>query len=172
VHLVVKAVSEQGERLYIRKATLKAWREDFAHHLRELGVAANATPVQLRGRSQERMRDGIYRTLKRGQSTFLRRKAEWVANELLRGGLRAEPGKAKLLATRGRVVQDWSATAANLRDQGEPQLAGEVEGFVRRMPDVATRNERIAKGLLAQVAAQRSRTLSAERERSIDDRAL
>ena len=171
VHLVMKAVSEQGERLYIRKATLRAWREDFAHYLRELGVAANATPVQLRGRSKERMRDGIYRALKRGQSTFMRRRAEWVARELRRGGLRADPGKAKLLATRGRVVQDWSATAANLRDQGEPQLAREAEGFVRRMPAVATGNEHIAKGLLAQVAAQRSRTFAAERERSIEDRA-
>ena len=44
VHLVVKAVSEQGERLSIRKATLRQWREDFAGYLRELGVAANATP--------------------------------------------------------------------------------------------------------------------------------
>jgi hypothetical protein len=171
VHLVVKAVSEQGERLYIRKATLRAWREDFAHYLRELGVAANATPAQLRGNSKERMRDGIYRALKRGQSTFMRRKAEWVARELLRGGLRAEPGKANLLATRERVVQDWSATAANLRDQGEPHLAREVEAYMRRMPAVATGSERIAQDLLAQVAAQRSRTSSVERERSIEDRA-
>jgi hypothetical protein len=170
VHLVVKAVSEQGERLYIRKATLRAWREDFAHYLRELGVAANATPVQLRGRPKERMRDGIYRALKRGQSTFMRHKAEWVAKELLRGGLRAEPSKAKLLATRAHVVQDWSETAANLRDQGQPQLAREVEAYMRRMPPVATGNERIAMGLLAQVAAQRSRTLFAEQERSIEDR--
>ena len=70
----------------------------------------------------------------------MRRKAEWVARELLRGGLRAEPGKAKFLATRGYVVQDWSTTAANLRDQGEPQLAREVEGFVRQMPAVAAGN--------------------------------
>ena len=170
VHLVLKAVSEQGERLYIRKATLRAWREDFAQCLRELGVAANATPAQLRGRSKERLRDGIYRALKRGKSTLMRRKAEGVGSELLRGGLRPEPGKAKLLATRERVTQDWSATVANLRDQGEPQLAREVENFVRRMPDVATANERIAKALLAQVAAQRSRTLSTERERSMEDR--
>jgi hypothetical protein len=171
VHLVVKAVSEQGERLYIRKATLRAWREYFAQYLRELGVAANATPTQLRGKHKEHMRDGIYRALKRGQSTFLRRKAEGVGSELLRGGLGLEPGKAKLLATRERVIQDWIATAANLRDQGEPQLAREIENFVRRMPEVTTANERIAKSLLAHVAAQRSRTLSAERERSIEDRA-
>src|SRR5262252_7391282 len=74
VHLVVKAVSERGERLYIRKATLQHWRE--------VGVAANATPSVLRGRVKTRKKDGIYRALKRGQSTFVRRKVEEVAGEL------------------------------------------------------------------------------------------
>lgn len=32
VHLVVKAVSEQGEPLNIRKATLREWRLEFARH--------------------------------------------------------------------------------------------------------------------------------------------
>jgi hypothetical protein len=48
---------------------------------------------------------------------------------------------------------------------------GLVENFVRRMPEVATGNERIAKALLANVAAQRSRALSVEREHSMEDRA-
>jgi hypothetical protein len=39
------------------------------------------------------------------------------------------------------------------------------------MPEVATGNERIAKALLEQVAAQRVRALSGERERSMVDRA-
>jgi hypothetical protein len=43
VHLVVKAMSERGERLNIYKATLRDWRRDFARYLRELGVEANAT---------------------------------------------------------------------------------------------------------------------------------
>jgi len=43
VHLVVKAMSEEGRRLNIRKATLWEWRRDFARHLRAHGVAANAT---------------------------------------------------------------------------------------------------------------------------------
>ena len=171
VHVVVKAVSEQGERLYIRKATLRAWREDLAQYLRELGVAANATPIQLHGRPKGHLRDGIYRALKRGKSTFMRNKTESVAKQLMRGGLKPEPGKAKLLATRERVIQDWDATAANLRDQGEPKLAREVEAFIRRMPEVTTANEQIAKALFAHVAAQRSRTLSAEPERPMEDRA-
>jgi hypothetical protein len=47
--VILKAVSEQGTRLNIKKAHLKEWRFKFAAHLRELGVAANATPRQFRG---------------------------------------------------------------------------------------------------------------------------
>jgi hypothetical protein len=48
VHVILKAVSEQGTRLNIKKAHLKEWRFKFAAHLRELGMAANATPRQFR----------------------------------------------------------------------------------------------------------------------------
>src|SRR5712692_9205028 len=171
VHLVVKAQSEDGQRLTIRKATLRQWREDFASYLRELGVAANATPAALRGKPKDRKKDGIYRALKRGQSTFMRRKVERVADELQHGLLAPESGKAKLLTTRYRVVEDWSATATLLRAQGQESLARGVEAYVRRMPAVATQKERVAKGLLAQLAAQRSRMLSIEREHVVGDRA-
>ena len=40
--MVVKAVSEQGVRLNIRKETPREWRREFARHLRTLGIAANA----------------------------------------------------------------------------------------------------------------------------------
>src|SRR5882672_3024855 len=33
VHVVIKAISEQGRRLHIRKATLRDWRAGFARHL-------------------------------------------------------------------------------------------------------------------------------------------
>jgi hypothetical protein len=172
VHLVVKAQGESCEkRLTIRKATLRAWREDFAAYLRELGVAANATPAALRGKSKDRKKDGIYRALKRGQSTFMRRKVERAAEEVHHGRLAPESGKAKLLATRNRVVEDWSATATLLRAQGQDSLARGVEAYVRRIPAVATEKELVAKGLLAQVAAQRSRVRSVEREHSFGDRA-
>ena len=48
VHMVVKALSEQGVRLNIRKGTLREWRSKFAHHLRQHGVAANATERAVR----------------------------------------------------------------------------------------------------------------------------
>jgi hypothetical protein len=52
VHLVVRAISEQGVRLNIRKATLRDWRQRFAAHLREQGIAANATERAVRGESR------------------------------------------------------------------------------------------------------------------------
>ena len=51
VHVVVKAVSEQGKRLNIRKSTLREWRQDFAKYLREYGVEANATERRTRRES-------------------------------------------------------------------------------------------------------------------------
>lgn len=43
VHIVVKATSQNHERLNIRKADLQKWRESFAEKLRSRGIEANAT---------------------------------------------------------------------------------------------------------------------------------
>ncbi len=51
VHLVVKAVSAQGVRLNIRKATLHWWRSELAAHLRALGVAECDRPRRTRRES-------------------------------------------------------------------------------------------------------------------------
>jgi hypothetical protein len=175
VHLVVKAEHEYepGQRLTIRKATLRQWREDFAACLRELGVAANATPATLRGQAPKSKKDAIQQRLKAMadydslpaaekakrkpplESTFMRAKVETVARELQRGSLVAEPGKVTLLQTRRAVEAEWVATAAVLREQGEAALAHEVEAFARSMPKPRTEKERIASGLLAQIDAQR-----------------
>lgn len=44
VHVVVKAINEEGERLHIRKATLRNWRKGCARVLRNHAIAAKATP--------------------------------------------------------------------------------------------------------------------------------
>jgi hypothetical protein len=72
VHMVVKAVSEKGERLNIRKATLRGWRREFARHLRTLGVPANATERSVRGQNRSPKLDGIYRAEQRGESWWIR----------------------------------------------------------------------------------------------------
>src|SRR6266513_6022439 len=147
VHLVVKAVSEQGMRLNIRKATLREWRREFARHLREQGIAANATERALRGESRTHKTDGIYRATLRGDSTHTRARAEAVAQDFLNGNLRPEPGKSNLMETRKDVERGWRAISDILRSQGQPDLAARVIRFVFVMRPPLTEREQIAVGL-------------------------
>jgi len=148
VHLVVKAVSEQGARLNIRKATLREWRGEFARHLRDQGIAANATERAVRGEIRTHMKDGIYRATLRGDSTHTRSRACTVASELVKGSLQVEPAKAKLIRTRGEIDRAWHVASEILRRQGQPELAAQVRQFVHRMPPPATERELLVRELL------------------------
>ena len=97
VHMVVKAMGYDGTRLNIRKATLREWRREFARHLREHGVAANATERAVRGVTKPQKQDGIYRAERRRDSTHWRQRTEAVAREMTPDGeIRPEPGKARV----------------------------------------------------------------------------
>ena len=144
VHLVVKAVSEQGERLNIRKAVLRAWRREFARHLRGLGIQANATERAVRGKAPSHKRDGIYRANLRGQSTHIAKRVDSVVAELRAGNLKVEEGSQTLRATRLEVEQGWNAVAAALVREGRAELAEDVRRFVQRMPPPRTEREQFA----------------------------
>jgi hypothetical protein len=144
VHLVLKAVSEQGVRLNIKKATLRHWRSEFARNLRLLGVEANATERAVRGETKKAKKDGIYRASIRGDSTYVRAQAEAVAAELQKGNTRVEPGKRTLRETRHKVENGWRSVASLLANDGHHDLADVVRRFVERMPAVRTERESIA----------------------------
>jgi hypothetical protein len=148
----MKAVSEQGERLHIRKASLREWREGFAKHLRALGVPANATQRYVRGETSPRKTDGIYRATLRGESTHMRERAVSVAHDLARGSVRVEPGKAKLMETRDGVSRAWWAVSEILIREKHPDLADQVRRFAEQMPPPMTEREWFARRL-----AQRTR---------------
>jgi Relaxase/Mobilisation nuclease domain len=148
VHLVLKARSDDGGRLYVRKATLRQWREGFATHLRALGVLANATPRHVRGETRPRKSDGIYRAMSRGQSTHFRKRVEAVYGELVKGELQVESGKAKLSRTRQEVRRGWQAVSDELTRQGHPEIAAHVKRYVEQMPKPITEKEYIATKLL------------------------
>ena len=148
VHMVVKAVSEQGVRLNIQKATLRNWRREFARHLRAQGVAANATDRQVRGEVKPQKTDGIHRAAMRGASTHWRQRTAAVATDLNRLNVAPEPGKARMLETRQKVLRGWRAVSDELVLQNHLELAQEVRKFVARMPSVQTENEWIRDRLL------------------------
>jgi hypothetical protein len=163
VHLIVKAVSEQGVRLNIRKATLREWRREFARHLRDQGIAANATDRTVRGQSRTLKIDGIYRASLRGESTHMRARAEAVASELIKGNLRVEAGKSKLLETRKEVERWWRATSDILLREGQPELAAQARRFLDQMPPALTDKERIAGELFERTREPRARSESITR---------
>jgi len=158
VHLVIKAVSEQGERLNIRKATLREWRGLFAHHLRDRGIAANATERAARGQSRSGFKDGIHRAAMRGQSRHLRDRALRITEELRAGGLKGTPGKAKLLETRRDVIAGWNAAVEVFLEAGRGDVAQKIWGFIGGMPPPLTTDEQLA-------ARAEERTRVRERER-------
>ena len=147
VHMVIKAMSEQGVRLNIRKSTLREWRREFARHLRALGIAANATDRGVRGESRSTKRDGIYRAGQRGESRHTRVRAEAVAAELLKGDLRIETSKTRLLQTRREVERGWWAVSDILIAEGQHELAAQVRRFSAQMRRPLTDRETIAEAL-------------------------
>jgi hypothetical protein len=138
VHLVVKAESEQGERLNIRKATLRQWRAQFAENLQEVGIAANATERAVRGEVRTPKKDGIYRAAQRGLSTRqMQAVRDWDDRsiEFLR---RFDRGRQTLQRTRAAVVTGWRSIARELEEAGNHGLADAVTGFVEQMPSPTT----------------------------------
>jgi len=151
VHLVVKAMSEQGKRINIRKETLREWRRRFASHLRVQGIAANATERAVRGVTKTQKLDGIYRAMRAGRSTHMRARVEVVAAALRVGKMGTEPGRARILDTRRSVVQGWLAVGEALRVEGREGLANEVGRFVMGMPPPRTERERMALDLIERI---------------------
>jgi len=148
VHMVVKAVSEQGERLHIRKATLRDWRQQFARQLRLEGVAANATERAVRRQGEPRKLDAIYRAAVRGESTHMRRRTETAVADIQKGRVPLEPGKSGLLQTRRAVEQGWRAVIDQLAAQGDRGLSIEVSRFLETMRPVRTERELMGERLV------------------------
>ncbi len=164
VHLVVKCEHEYEprKRLYIRKDTLRRWREQFAELLREQGVAANATPRQARGQARRPLRDPIHHRLRamrnfnaldarerdsrRGPtpSRFMRAKVLDALARMRGDGEPLAAGRSELQATRDAVTSDWRSTAEALHRQGRADLASQVERFVDQMQPVRTDAEHLA----------------------------
>jgi hypothetical protein len=161
MHVVVKAVSEQGVRLNIRKETLREWRREFAQHLRAQGVAANATDRFVRGETKPHKPDGIYRPMRDPQrySTHMSKKVESVAAELPMGNSTVEACKSKLVQTREEIERGWRAVSETLVREGQPELASQVERFVSQMSPVRTEREWIMHNMRRQWRTPEERRL-------------
>ena len=149
VHVVVKAMSEAGQRLNIKKATLRAWRQQFAANLRELGVAANATERAVRGEIKTHRSDGAWRAANREGSTLIQERERRILREWTEGRLAFGAGE-ETKRTREAVLDGWRGVSAQLKADGEHELGARVDAFRAQMPPAKTE-----KRLLWSVRVQR-----------------
>jgi hypothetical protein len=157
VHVVIKALSERGVRLNIRKETLRKWRRKFAEQLRREGVAANATERAVRGVARIQKTDGIYRASLRGESTHIRDREYAAALELRDGQLCSEHRKTILQATRKEVERGWEDLIETLVSESRVELALATTRFLRAMPAPLTEREQIIEGLVQSARMRRAR---------------
>jgi hypothetical protein len=142
VHLVVSAHNSDGGRLNIQKADLRRWREQFARHLRNHGLEANATPAPLRGRLSDHQKDGIYRAAQRGESLVESEREGRALMASRAGETHQVPGLGRIVETAEAAQRDWLMTGAELESQGLGQLAADVEQFRQSLRVPPTRHER------------------------------
>lgn len=162
VHAVVKAVSEQGVRLHIKKATLRFWRQEFARHLRSQGIEANATDRGVRGQSRASKIDAVYRAAKRGRSSHMLERVHKAALGLTGAGSHSEDA-SNLLQTRSAVVRGWNAMKDILREEGRHPLADAITKFVSEMSPPWTERNWLRHELISE--AQRLRSGDKQRTR-------
>ena len=158
VHVIVRAEDEDGRRLHIRKATLRVWREAFAAELRARGVEANATSRAERGVSLKARGSSEHHIRERGDMP----KAEgWrfaqAAADLRRGETEAAPWEVAMAARRRDVLKELTRNAAALREEGDLDLAEQVERFARELPPLDTERRKMQRALVEQVNARLQR---------------
>jgi hypothetical protein len=126
VHLVVRAMGDNGRRLRIDKQKLRDWRTQFAEQLRAQGVEANATSALVRGRLSKHQRNGLYRAATRGAA-----RAIWKKERV---GQPAERTISPKAAATQKAVQDaWQEIGRILLSEANDSLANEVERLRRRI---------------------------------------
>jgi hypothetical protein len=185
VHLVVKAEHEyDGSRLNPRKADLQRWRERFADHLTELGVAATATRREDRGFVKTHKKTAIYRAAQRepknagtskqsaplttaaGDSVFMRKKLEAVKRELRTSGKVADRDASRsLMNVRAQVNERYGEAIQWLRQQGREEEARRFELMQRNLPPVRSEKQLIGDVLMAKRRLGHHRSNDQERLR-------
>lgn len=152
VHLTVRALGRNGERLNPRKADLQLWRETFAAALRDRGVEAEATPRRARGVVRKAERTPVRKLRERFE------RAEGPMPRTLEGALKsaatspaAEPvWETRLRQRQAAIRRTLVVEALRLQAstaEGDRRLGQDLEQFIRTLPPVLTRREMLARAL-------------------------
>jgi type IV secretory pathway VirD2 relaxase len=163
VHLTVRTLGDQGERLNPKKADLEAWRQTFARNLRERGVAAEATPRRARGVTRKAETTAVRKLRERlaaglGGLPQVTAQAYREAAPLAFGApVVATPWELAIARRQARVRLLYMSEARVLMgspDEADRALGRAVAKFVRDMPEADTQRLALARELRAVHARQ------------------
>jgi hypothetical protein len=146
VHLTVRRLGQDGERLHPRKADLQAWREGFARALRDRSIEAEATPRRTRGVTRKGERIPVRKMRERfaaGQGLLPEVLAVAYRAALIPGGGEApwlEAIRTREVGIR-RVLVAEALRLSRSERPGDRALAALVERFVRERPAPITRDQ-------------------------------
>lgn len=171
VHLTLRRRGFDGRNLNPRKEDLQSWREGFAHELRQLGVAAEATPRRARGvvlkpktqavyHMERDNKDGKKRqdgTERPAPAVQLAKFAQAVREVTGGEAPKVRPWEMKIAERQAKIRGGWNATADALDKHGTGEaraLAAQIRQFVAEMPPIQTERQQMQ----ARVAQVRDRT--------------
>ena len=148
VHVTVRAVGSDGKRLAPGPKDLQEWRERFARELRRLGVEAEATPRQARGKAQRSDRDPVHQAERRGVEPKVRQIQKSDATKVARRSKPPEAQKSQQhIQRRQESIRDAYLEHAAALASGDPEdkrLARDIQRFVAELPVPLTRRQRLA----------------------------
>lgn len=148
VHLAVRMLGRDGERLNPRKGDLDQWRQTFARTLRDRDIAAEATPRRARGVVRKPEPMPVRKLRERFESGHapaprVMDSARAEAWKIARGELTLErPWEQAIVARQRQVRRTYLAQAAALeraQDEASRRMASRLRAFVGAMPPVSTR---------------------------------
>ncbi len=162
VHLVLRAEDVDGRRIHIRKTDLRSWREDFASQLRARGIEGNATSRAERGQSLKSRSNSEWHiqrryeeALRQGQNPDLPKaktaRFQEAVKELQNGLSKNRPWETAMAARRRDVLRDLAISATKLRQEGDNELADQVEQFMQALPPLDSERRQVQRALVEQV---------------------
>ncbi len=174
VHIILRAENDNGQRIYIRKGDLRAWRAAFAGLLRARGIEANATSRSERGKPLKTPRSAEWHIEKRYQERIARGESaepskakaarlQEAAQELQAGHTQPKPWELAMAARRRDVMRYLAESAARLHEEGDTELAYQVYRFLRELPPLDSERRQMQRALIEKVQ-KRVQELGQERD--------
>lgn len=154
VHVMVRTVGNDGQKLNLRKADLQRLRNGFAERLRQRGIEAESTSRAARGVTRKGEASALRQMRKRGETPFVDLiKREQVKYDLLANDRRL-PTKAwdsAIVSRRNTVMNAYEEIARELErspDAEDRKLAAQTRRFASSLTDVSTERSQIAAKLV------------------------